>query len=183
MLLKKCAYLRLGGGHPTLLEAGLSAAPAMEGGGHGFAQQMQVFTGICKAIAVALAVRTGKHCRRAAALLRDAVGQLPDAGAVQPRLEVQAADTGTLDFTHISMSSTRKFTFAQGEPKLPSGYVVPEPAAEDTAADDAAASEGEAAADTPADGAAEQAAPEAETSAEADPAPAAQEPAGTGAAN
>ena len=100
-----------------------------------------------------------------------------------------ATDTGTLDFTHISMSSTRKFTFAQGEPKLPSGYVVPEPAAEDTAADDAApaeeaaASEGEAAADTPADGAAEQAAPEAETSAEADPAPAAQEPAGTGAAN
>lgn len=100
-----------------------------------------------------------------------------------------ATDTGTLDFTHISMSSTRKFTFAQGEPKLPSGYVVPEPAAEDTAAEDAApaeeaaASEGEAAADTPADGAAEQAVPEAETSAEADPAPAAQEPAGTGAAN
>lgn len=100
-----------------------------------------------------------------------------------------ATDTGTLDFTHISMSSTRKFTFAQGEPKLPSGYVIPEPAAEDTAADDAApaeeaaASEGDAAADPPADGAAEQAVPEAETSAEADPAPAAQEPAGTGAVN
>lgn len=100
-----------------------------------------------------------------------------------------ATDTGTLDFTHISMSSTRKFTFAQGEPKLPSGYVIPEPAAEDTAADDAApaeeaaASEGDAAAEPPADGAAEQAVPEAETSAEADPAPAAQEPAGTGAAN
>ena len=94
-----------------------------------------------------------------------------------------ATDTGTLDFTHISMSSTRKFTFAQGEPKLPSGYVVPEPAAEDTAADDAAASEGDAAAEPPADGDAEQAVPEAETSAEADPAPAAQEPAGTGAAN
>ena len=100
-----------------------------------------------------------------------------------------ATDTGTLDFTHISMSSTRKFTFAQGEPKLPSGYVIPEPAAEDTAADDAApaeeaaASEGDAAVDPPADGAAEQAVPEAETSAEADPAPAAQEPAGTGAAN
>lgn len=100
-----------------------------------------------------------------------------------------ATDTGTLDFTHISMSSTRKFTFAQGEPKLPSGYVIPEPAAEDTAADDAApaeeaaASEGDAAADPPADGAAEQAVPEAETSTEADPAPAAQEPAGTGAAN
>ena len=94
-----------------------------------------------------------------------------------------ATDTGTLDFTHISMSSTRKFTFAQGEPKLPSGYVIPEPAAEDTAADDAAASEGDAAAEPPADGTAEQAVPEAETSAEADPAPAAQEPAGTGAAN
>lgn len=100
-----------------------------------------------------------------------------------------ATDTGTLDFTHISMSSTRKFTFAQGEPLLPSGYVIPEPAAEDTAADDAApaeeaaASEGDAAAEPPADGAAEQAVPEAETSAEADPAPAAQEPAGTGAAN
>lgn len=100
-----------------------------------------------------------------------------------------ATDTGTLDFTHISMSSTRKFTFAQGEPKLPSGYVIPEPAAEDTAADDAApaeeaaASEGDAAANPPADGAAEQAVPEAETSTEADPAPAAQEPAGTGAAN
>lgn len=39
-------------------------------------------------------------------------------------------DTGVLDFTHISMSSTRKFTFAQGEPELPSGYVVPEPAEE-----------------------------------------------------
>lgn len=100
-----------------------------------------------------------------------------------------ATDTGTLDFTHISMSSTRKFTFAQGEPKLPSGYVIPEPAAEGTAADDAApaeeaaASEGDAAAEPPADGAAEQAVPEAETSAEADPAPAPQEPAGTGAAN
>ena len=28
-----------------------------------------------------------------------------------------ATDTGKLDFTHISMSSTRKFTFAQGEPE------------------------------------------------------------------
>ena len=40
-----------------------------------------------------------------------------------------ATDTGVLDFTHISMSSTRRFTFAQGEPELPSGYTVP-PAAE-----------------------------------------------------
>ena len=28
------------------------------------------------------------------------------------------------------MSSTRKFTFAQGEPELPSGYIVPEPVEE-----------------------------------------------------
>ena len=41
-----------------------------------------------------------------------------------------ATDTGKLDFTHISMSSTRKFTFAQGEPELPSGYIVPEPVEE-----------------------------------------------------
>ena len=47
-----------------------------------------------------------------------------------------ATDTGVLDFTHISMSSTRKFTFAQGTPALPSGYVVPQAPAE--AADDAA---------------------------------------------
>lgn len=40
-----------------------------------------------------------------------------------------STDTGKLDFTHISMSSTRKFTFAQGQPELPSGYVVPEPSA------------------------------------------------------
>ena len=44
-----------------------------------------------------------------------------------------ATDTGVLDFTHISMSSTRKFTFAQGDPALPSGYVVPQPPAEDAA--------------------------------------------------
>lgn len=41
-----------------------------------------------------------------------------------------ATDTGKLDFTHISMSSTRKFTFAQGEPELPSGYIVLEPVEE-----------------------------------------------------
>lgn len=41
-----------------------------------------------------------------------------------------ATDTGKLDFTHISMSSTRKFTFAQGEPELPSGYILPEPVEE-----------------------------------------------------
>lgn len=47
-------------------------------------------------------------------------------------------DTGRLDFSHTSAGSTRKIYFAQGEPTLPSGYVVPpkteEPApAEDTA--------------------------------------------------
>ena len=41
-------------------------------------------------------------------------------------------DTGRLDFSHTSASSTRKIYFAQGEPTLPSGYVVP-PKAEDTA--------------------------------------------------
>lgn len=47
-------------------------------------------------------------------------------------------DTGRLDFSHTSASSTRKIYFAQGEPTLPSGYVVP-PKAEDTApAEDAA---------------------------------------------
>lgn len=34
-------------------------------------------------------------------------------------------DTGRLDFSHTSASSTRKIYFAQGEPTLPSGYVVP----------------------------------------------------------
>ena len=89
-----------------------------------------------------------------------------------------ATDTGKLDFTHISMSSTRKFTFAQGEPELPSGYIVPEPVeetpagegvtgetAESTATDGTAPAEGEAAADavaeTPTDAAAAPAGPEA----------------------
>ena len=89
-----------------------------------------------------------------------------------------ATDTGKLDFTHISMSSTRKFTFAQGEPELPSGYIVPEPVektpagegvtgetAESTATDGTAPAEGDAAADaaaeTPTDAAAAPAGPEA----------------------
>ena len=94
-----------------------------------------------------------------------------------------ATDTGTLDFTHISMSSTRKFTFAQGEPELPSGYIVPEPiepvTADDTAADAEAdpAVDTELAADQPADDAA------AEAQTEADPAPAAQDTTGTETAN
>lgn len=52
-------------------------------------------------------------------------------------------DTGRLDFSHISAGSTRKIYFAQGEPTLPSGYVVPEPAepAVDDTADDAAAAQ------------------------------------------
>ena len=35
-------------------------------------------------------------------------------------------DTGRLDFSHVSAGSSRKITFAQGQPTLPSGYVVPE---------------------------------------------------------
>ena len=35
-------------------------------------------------------------------------------------------DTGRLDFSHVSAGSTRKIYFAQGQPTLPSGYVVPE---------------------------------------------------------
>ena len=76
-----------------------------------------------------------------------------------------ATDTGVLDLSHLSASSTRKFRFAQGEPELPSGYVVPEtpelpetpaesgaadPAAAETtpAADDAVQADPAAAADT-----------------------------------
>ena len=94
-----------------------------------------------------------------------------------------ATDTGKLDFTHISMSSTRKFTFAQGEPELPSGYIVPEPVeetpaeegvtgetAEGTATDDIAPAEGEAAAETPTDTAAAPAGPEAGPTAQPTPA-------------
>ena len=44
-----------------------------------------------------------------------------------------ATDTGRLDFSHVSAGSTRKIYFAQGEPTLPSGYVVP-PKAEEPAA-------------------------------------------------
>ena len=49
-------------------------------------------------------------------------------------------DTGRLDFSHISAGSTRKIYFAQGEPTLPSGYVVP-PKAEEPAADSAEAAD------------------------------------------
>lgn len=66
-----------------------------------------------------------------------------------------ATDTGKLDFTHISMSSTRKFTFAQGEPELPSGYIVPEPVEKtptDTAAAPAGPEAGQTAQPPPAEG-------------------------------
>lgn len=36
-------------------------------------------------------------------------------------------DTGRLDFSHASAGSNRRIYFAQGEPTLPSGYVVPAP--------------------------------------------------------
>lgn len=36
-------------------------------------------------------------------------------------------DTGKLDFSHASAGSNRRIYFAQGEPTLPSGYVVPTP--------------------------------------------------------
>lgn len=98
-----------------------------------------------------------------------------------------ATDTGTLDFTHISMSSTRKFTFAQGEPELPSGYVVPEPTTpEEAPAEEAADSTAESAADAaapPADAAAQPADDAQAPTTETDPAPAAQDTAGTGTAN
>ena len=57
-----------------------------------------------------------------------------------------ATDTGRLDFSHVSAGSTRKIYFAQGEPTLPSGYVVPEKTepetTEDTATDAAAGTDG-----------------------------------------
>ena len=45
-------------------------------------------------------------------------------------------DTGRLDFSHTSASSTRKIYFAQGEPTLPSGYVVPPKVEEPAPAED-----------------------------------------------
>ena len=46
-----------------------------------------------------------------------------------------ATDTGMLDLSHLSASSTRKFRFAQGEPALPSGYIAPATAEEPAAAE------------------------------------------------
>ena len=63
-------------------------------------------------------------------------------------------DTGRLDFSHVSAGSTRKIYFAQGEPTLPSGYVVPEPEepaqTEEPSADDNTADGAEDAAAQPA---------------------------------
>ena len=63
-------------------------------------------------------------------------------------------DTGRLDFSHVSAGSTRKIYFAQGEPILPSGYVVPEPEepaqTEEPSADDTTADGAEDAAAQPA---------------------------------
>lgn len=69
---------------------------------------------------------------------------------------VSPTDTGGLDFSHVSATSTtRKFYLAQGAPTLPSGYVVPEKteaetpeAAEATADSEQTAADGEAAGDT-----------------------------------
>ena len=61
-------------------------------------------------------------------------------------------DTGRLDFSHTSASSTRKIYFAQGEPTLPSGYVVPpkaeEPAPVEDATDSTESTEGATPTDT-----------------------------------
>ena len=61
-------------------------------------------------------------------------------------------DTGRLDFSHTSASSTRKIYFAQGEPTLPSGYVVPpkveEPAPAEDTADSTESTEGATPTDT-----------------------------------
>ena len=57
-------------------------------------------------------------------------------------------DTGRLDFSHTSAGSTRKIYFAQGEPALPSGYVVPPKAEQPAPAEDTADTEGAEGADT-----------------------------------
>lgn len=63
-------------------------------------------------------------------------------------------DTGKLDLSHVSASNVPKFYLAQGEPTLPSGYVVPaaveEPAASEPAEDTADSDSTAAPADAPA---------------------------------
>ena len=79
-------------------------------------------------------------------------------------------DTGRLDFSHISAGSTRKIYFAQGQPTLPSGYIVPEKAEQEAPAEPAedAAAETETADAQAAEGTAEQ---PADAAAQPDPAP------------
>ena len=75
-----------------------------------------------------------------------------------------ATDTGLLDLSHLSASTTRKFRFAQGGPELPSGYIPPEPAPEEATEPTAE--------ETPADANADQAAPAEDAAAQTDAAPA-----------
>ncbi len=80
-----------------------------------------------------------------------------------------ATDSGRLDFSHVSASSNRKIYFAQGEPTLPSGYVVPPaPEVPEETADPAAEADSAAGADTAGDAAADTAdtAPAAEDAAQ-----------------
>lgn len=69
-------------------------------------------------------------------------------------------DTGMLDLSHLSASTTRKFRFAQGEPTLPSGYTAPaqtgapadtEAGAQEEQTEEAAQPEAEGTAAAPAD--------------------------------
>lgn len=64
-----------------------------------------------------------------------------------------ATDTGMLDLSHLSASSSRKFRFAQGDPILPSGYIAADTAAAEEAPADPAAetTTDPAGADAPAD--------------------------------
>lgn len=67
-------------------------------------------------------------------------------------------DTGGLDLSHVRASGTnRRFYLAQGEPTLPSGYVVPEKQEPEAAADSSQTEDGGAAGDTaaPAEGSAQ----------------------------
>ena len=64
--------------HPPLLAEGFSAAPAMERGGHVPTQLPQVALPGDQAVGIA-ALAAAEYRRRAAALVRNGVRQLPDA--------------------------------------------------------------------------------------------------------
>ena len=85
-----------------------------------------------------------------------------------------ATDTGRLDFSHVSAGTTRKIYFAQGDPTLPSGYVVPKApeVTEDTAApaEDTDPNAADTAGDTAGDTATGEAAPAADEVPITDPA-------------